>query len=256
MLMIGFPLLLLPLAICNLIVFLMPDVSLAASLATITLTSGANWSITLGDVLVALAIVLLLLEVMKAARPGTKFFTDHLLALIVFGAAAAEFVMLPRFGNSTFFLLTLIALVDFVSGVALRVRRGRRMVMVPADSLVQPAAVKVEPTPAPVAPAPVAPASAPSPAPVIAAPAAQPASVPPAAPVVTPPVRVEPVVDTPKSSAAPGTVAPVAPAIPSTTEASPSALAQALTRVGTQTEELGAAVTPTPGDATKKADPK
>jgi hypothetical protein len=43
----------------------------------------------------------------------------------VFGGAAAEFVLLPQFGTSTYFLLVLLALVDFLSGVALRARRPR-----------------------------------------------------------------------------------------------------------------------------------
>ena len=76
--------------------------------------------------LLALGILLLLLEVIKGARPGAKYLTDHLLSLIVFGAAAAEFVLWPQFGTSTFFLLTMLALVDFLSGIALRTRRGRR----------------------------------------------------------------------------------------------------------------------------------
>ena len=63
--------------------------------------------------LLALGIVLLLFEVIKGARPGAKFLTDHLLSLIVFGAAAAEFVLWPRFGTSTYFLLALLALVGF-----------------------------------------------------------------------------------------------------------------------------------------------
>ena len=79
---------------------------------------------TLSDVLLALGIVLLLFEVIKGARPGAKYLTDHLLSLIVFGAAAAEFVLLPQFGTSTYFLLTLLALVDVLSGIALRARRG------------------------------------------------------------------------------------------------------------------------------------
>ena len=32
--------------------------------------------------------------------------------------------MWPKFGTSTYFLLTLLALVDFLSGIALRARRG------------------------------------------------------------------------------------------------------------------------------------
>jgi hypothetical protein len=128
--MIGFPLLLIPLAICNIIVFLMPGVSFGAPLFTLTLISGAAWPVTLSDVLIALGILLLLFEVIKGARPGSKYFMDHLLSLVVFAGAAAEFVMLPQFGTSTYFLLTMLALVDFLSGIALRVRRKARLAAV------------------------------------------------------------------------------------------------------------------------------
>jgi hypothetical protein len=124
--MVGFPLLLIPLAIFNIIVFLMPGVSLAEPVVKLTLMSGAVWQLTSGDMLLALGILLLLLEVIKGARPGGKYLTDHLLSLIVFGGAVAEFLLWPRFGTSTFFLLALLALVDFLSGIALRARRGMR----------------------------------------------------------------------------------------------------------------------------------
>ena len=122
--MVGFPLLLIPLAIYNIIVFLMPGVSFADPLLTVTLMSGAGWPVTLSDMLLALGILLLLFEIIKGARPGAKYLTDHLLSLVVFGAAAAEFLLWPRFGSSTYGLLALLALVDFLSGIALRARRG------------------------------------------------------------------------------------------------------------------------------------
>jgi hypothetical protein len=134
MAMIGFPLLLIPLAICNIIVFLMPGLSFAAPLVTLTLPSGTVWAVTLSDMLLALGMVLLLFEVIKGARPGAKYLTDHLLSLLVFGGAAAEFVLLPQFGTPTFFLLTLIALVDFLSGVALRTRRSVRATAAPVTA--------------------------------------------------------------------------------------------------------------------------
>jgi hypothetical protein len=161
--MIGFPLLLIPLAIYNIIAFLMRDVSFAAPLFTVPLPSGAGWPVTLTDGLLTLGILMLLCEVIKGARPGAKYLTDHLLSLLVFGGAAAEFVLLPQFGTSTFFLLTLLALVDFLSGISLRRRRGTQAA--PAVSrrdarkaeLAEPEA-RFEPvsTPAPSAPAPVA----------------------------------------------------------------------------------------------------
>ena len=121
---IGFPLLLIPLAIYNIIAFLMRDVSFAAPLFTVPLPSGTGWPVTLTDGLLTLGVLMLLCEVIKGARPGAKYLTDHLLSLLVFGGAAAEFVLLPQFGTSTFFLLTLLALVDFLSGISLRRRRG------------------------------------------------------------------------------------------------------------------------------------
>jgi hypothetical protein len=161
--MIGFPLLLIPLAIYNIIVFLMPGVSFADPVVKLTLMSGAEWPLTLGDMLVALAILLLLSEVIKGARPGAKYLTDHLLSLIVFGGAAAEFLLWPKFGSSTYFLLTMLALVDFLSGVALRARRGTPVTSGPAvvsrPDVRTPAAAAAEPRFVPE-PAPSVPAAA------------------------------------------------------------------------------------------------
>jgi hypothetical protein len=157
--MVGFPLLLIPLAIYNIIVFLMPGVSLAEPVLKLTLMSGAEWPLTLSDMLLALGIVLLLFEVIKGARPGAKYLTDHLLSLIVFGGAVAEFLLWPRFGTSTYFLLALLALVDFLSGIALRTRRGTPAAATAAARRGRsgPVATAEPPfDPAPAAPAPVA----------------------------------------------------------------------------------------------------
>jgi hypothetical protein len=164
--MVGFPLLLIPLAVYNIIVFLMPTVSFTDVLFKVPMVTGEAWPVTLGDVLLALGVVLLLLEIVKGARPGAKFLMDHLLSLIVFGAAAAEFVMWPKFGNSIYFLLVLLAMADFFGGVAQRTRRraylaeaapaprkARRQVEEPAeDPVVEPRREPAPPRPAPVAP--------------------------------------------------------------------------------------------------------
>ena len=164
--MVGFPLLLIPLAIYNIVVFLMPGFSFAEPLFKLTLMSGAEWSVTLSDMLLALGILLLLLEVVKGARPGAKYLTDHLLSLVVFGAAAAEFLLWPKFGTSLYCLLALLALSDFLSGVALRARRGTvRAAVVPAA----PRAAEGEPEPPRAEPKLEVPPAAPSPAPPAAA---------------------------------------------------------------------------------------
>jgi hypothetical protein len=167
--MVGFPLLLIPLAVYNIIAFLMPSVSFTDVLFKVPMITGEAWPVTLADLMLALGVVLLLLEVVKGARPGSKFLMDHLLSLILFGAAAAEFVMWPKFGNSTFFLLVLLAMADFLGGIAQRTRRrvtyvaettvpaprkSKRQAEAPADE------VAAEPRFEPVtAPAPVAPSA-------------------------------------------------------------------------------------------------
>ena len=198
--MVGFPLLLIPLAIYNIIVFLMPGVSLAEPLVTLPLiTSGAQWPVTLSDVLVALGILMLLFEVIKGARPGAKYFTDHLLSFIVFGGAVAEFLLWPRFATSAFFLLTLLAMVDFLSGVTLRVRRGSPATGVSGRaSRRSPAEVRQEPSDLPpVAPTPINEPAAPAPSgpsfgpPETAAVAAAPEVHPPHADGVSPPHQTQ-----------------------------------------------------------------
>jgi hypothetical protein len=176
--MVGFPLLLIPLAIYNIIVFLMPGVSFTDPLVKLTLVSGAELPVTLSDVLLTLGILLLLAEVIKGARPGAKYLTDHMLSLIVFGAAAAEFVLWPKFGTSTYFLLTALALVDFLSGLALRTRR--RAVAVAAAPAPAPKAAEPPPKAAEKIEAPVEPKLDPAPAAALA----------PAAPSVPPAVSV------------------------------------------------------------------
>lgn len=169
--MVGFPLLLIPVAIYNMIVFLMPGVTMVEPITKLRLMSGAEWPLTLSDMLLALGIVLLMFEVIKGARPGAKYVTDHLLSLIVFGAAAAEFMQWPRFGTSTFFLLALLALVDFLCGLALRTRRGMTTEAIAGHREVLPANA-TEPQFEPVVPAPppaTVAASAPAAAPAVQA---------------------------------------------------------------------------------------
>jgi outer membrane biosynthesis protein TonB len=151
--MIGFPLLLIPLAIVNIVVFLMGlrlD-RLQEPVVTVGLPSLQSWTITFSDALLALGLFLLFLEVVKSARPGAKYVTDHLLSLIVFAAAAAEFLLLPEFAHSTFFLLMLMALTDVVAGITIRAVRPKtamaRAAPTPVDE--RPVSRPVAPEPAP-----------------------------------------------------------------------------------------------------------
>ena len=181
---VGFPLLLIPLAVFNIMVFLMSGVSFDAPLLTVPLLSEAKWTFTVSDVLIALGLLLLMFEIIRGARG--KYLTDHLLSFLLLCGAAAEFLLLPQFANSTFFFLALLTFVDFFAGISLRARRPARVAATPV--VVGTPAAAPEPQPPRVEPPP---AVAPAPAP--AAPDA--AGVQPVAPTArTEPVIIPPVV--------------------------------------------------------------
>src|SRR5512139_2390792 len=54
--MLGFPLLLIPFAIYNIIAFLMPDITWTGVVTTVHMVSGADWTMSAGDLLITLAI--------------------------------------------------------------------------------------------------------------------------------------------------------------------------------------------------------
>ena len=83
MYLVGAPLLVIPFAIYNIIAFLMPGVSWNAPLTHVPLKSGADWTMSVGDILVAFTALILIVEVIKFARIGTRSFVDHTLALLL-----------------------------------------------------------------------------------------------------------------------------------------------------------------------------
>jgi hypothetical protein len=126
----GFPLLLIPFAIYNMIAFLMAGVSWTSPVTTVHMMSGQDWVLTWEDVLLALSILLLWIEIIKSTRLGMRSVMDHILAMALFIAMLVEFLLVQQAGTSTFFLLMMIALVDVLSGFIIGMRSGRRQVEV------------------------------------------------------------------------------------------------------------------------------
>jgi hypothetical protein len=126
MFFIGFPLLLIPFAIYNIIAFLMPGLSLTDPVLTVPMLSGAEWKISVGDLLVMLGILLLFVEVLKATRLGMRAILDHMLSLLLLIFVLGEFVMVARVATSTFFLLVLLSFVDVMSGFSVTIRTAQR----------------------------------------------------------------------------------------------------------------------------------
>jgi len=126
MFLIGFPLLLIPFAIYNIIAFLMPGVSWTGALTTVHMVSGSDWSMSAGDMLVTLGILLLFGEMMKSTRIGVRTVVDHALSLILFLGMLVEFLLVKQTATATFFLLLVISFVDVLGGFAVTLRSAQR----------------------------------------------------------------------------------------------------------------------------------
>ena len=130
MYLIGFPLLVIPFAIYNMIAFLMPDLNWTTSVGSIHLMSGQTWTVTPEEILLAFSILLLGVEVIKAARTGLRGLMDHILSLILFIVMLVEFLLVARAGTSTFFLLMTISFVDVLAGFIITARTAQRDIQI------------------------------------------------------------------------------------------------------------------------------
>ena len=92
----------------------------------LTVMSGDVWKITLGDGLVALALVMLFIETVKAARTSQREMLNHALSLVTFIVALVEFITLKGFGTSVFFLIAAMCLFDVVAGYSIAVVAAKR----------------------------------------------------------------------------------------------------------------------------------
>jgi hypothetical protein len=132
MFVLGFPLLLIPFVIYNIVafIFLMAGDVWTARAATVHMMSGQDWVLTWEDLLIAFSIFLLWVEIIKSTRMGMRTIMDHILAMALFVAMLVEFLLVQRAGTSTFFLLMAIALVDVLAGFIVSVRSAQRQVEV------------------------------------------------------------------------------------------------------------------------------
>jgi hypothetical protein len=130
----GFPLLLIPFAIYNMIAFLTPGVSWTSPAATIQMMSGQDWVLTWEDILLAFAMFLFWIELIKSTRGGRRSIMDHVLAMALFIVMLVEFLLVQRAATSTFFLLMAITLVDVLAGFIVGMRSATRQIEIePAD---------------------------------------------------------------------------------------------------------------------------
>ena len=128
MYLVAFPLLLIPFALYNMVVFLL-NMPFTETAFAIPLVSDRRLPVSVGDLVVAIGMLLLYVEVMKAARPGGKGIMDHVLSFVLLLAIAGELVLVPRASTVTLLLLAVLGFVDLLTGISLSLRARRRRII-------------------------------------------------------------------------------------------------------------------------------
>ncbi len=128
------PLMVLPLAAYNLFAALLPGgfhsrvayETLMHPLTQLTTASGGVWPICSSDILVAISLVVLFVELVKSTATHRIALINHALSMLLFVICLLELLLTPAFATSTFFLLTLMVLLDVLAGFIVTVAAMRR----------------------------------------------------------------------------------------------------------------------------------
>lgn len=95
-------------------------------LFSIGMISDADWTLTLGDLVILITLVLLFVELIKATRTGGSSIVDHALSTILFVLCLVEFLLVPEAATSVFFFIMIVTLIDVVAGFSITIRAARR----------------------------------------------------------------------------------------------------------------------------------
>jgi hypothetical protein len=135
-LMNAFPLLVVPVVMYNVMAIFAMLGGSDANAAFHTMTSvlfsvpmpspGTSWSVSIGDILLLVGLFCLFFELIKSTQSDQLAIINHSLSLVVFVVCLIEFLLLRPFATSTFFLLSMMALLDVVAGFIVTIISARK----------------------------------------------------------------------------------------------------------------------------------
>jgi hypothetical protein len=99
---------------------------LAETAFSLPMISGVEWVLTKGDAIVLLAVTFLFLEILKSTSTGTATIINHGISLLLFIICLVQFLLMPNFATSTFFILMAMTLLDVLAGVIVTIVSARR----------------------------------------------------------------------------------------------------------------------------------
>ncbi len=124
------PLMVIPFILYNLIAFGFVGTSgltpFDAEVFSMNMMSGGTFSLTLGDILLVISLIMLFFEIIKSSRTSNASVIDHLLSTLVFVAYLVEFLLVKSAATPIFFLLMTMAFIDVLAGFSVSIRSAGR----------------------------------------------------------------------------------------------------------------------------------
>ncbi len=122
----AFPYTLVTLVIYNIVILFSGPETWDNVVLTLGLFSDVDWPLTTGMLMIVAGLAILLVEILRATTIDRRAINNHIFSIIVLLIYVIEFVVIGEAGNSTFFILTMIALVDVLGGVVITIRLATR----------------------------------------------------------------------------------------------------------------------------------
>jgi hypothetical protein len=88
---------------------------LTQSLFSFNTASGGIWPVSSADLLLAAALIIAFIELLKGMNDRRVIIANHALSIALFVACLTAMLLAPAFATSTFFLITLMVLLDLVA---------------------------------------------------------------------------------------------------------------------------------------------
>jgi hypothetical protein len=102
------------------------DAALRDPLFSMSMASGAPWSVGIGDVILFFSLVLLFFELLKSTSSQKVAIINHALSMMLLVVCLVAFLLVPSFATSTFFLIMTMVLLDVLAGFIVTIISARK----------------------------------------------------------------------------------------------------------------------------------
>ena len=101
---------------------------MATTVFSVPMASRAVWPVTISDLLLVGGLLVLFAELLKSTANRQIAILNHALSMLLFVVCLVELLLLPAFATSTFFLISLMVLLDVLAGFIVTIATSRRQI--------------------------------------------------------------------------------------------------------------------------------